>query len=580
MFNKYYQDELLYLRESGREFADANPEAARFIGQPGADPDVERMLEGFAFLTAKLRQKLDDELPELTHSFTEMFWPHYLRPVPATTTIQFSALATAAGEIKQIPRGVQIDSSPVDDTRCRFTTSYDVTLLPLELKNLEMRREAPPRLTLSFDAPGKLPLDKLEIPSIRLFLAGEPVVTRALYLALNRLVKRIVVRDGSDSARRFELPPTALAPVGFDDSQAVLRGPGPSFSGFRLLQEYFTCPQKFMYMDLTGLQGLQKFAGAKSFHVDIELTRLPENMPPVSKSNVLLHCTPAVNLFAHDADPIRLDRTRTEYVLRPTGANPQQFEIFNVDRVYALVLGTAETREFRQQFKVPRSGRRDELYFHVRRHPGVVNNGQRLTIAFIEPADAQSRPNIENVSIELTCTNGNLPSRLEAGDINQKTQNSPLFAAFKSIGRPTPTVPAPLKEDMLWRLVSHLSLNYMSLLSVDALRTVVGLYNFRANVDRQAEQAHARLLEGIKEVKGRTAMRLFEGLPVRGQEVDLLLDEDQMGGEGELFFFATVLDRFFAQYVSLNSFSRLQVTGAKLGEVYSWPARIGHQAVL
>ncbi|MBX3474515.1 MAG: type VI secretion system baseplate subunit TssF [Planctomycetes bacterium] len=580
MFNKYYQDELLYLRESGREFAEANPEAARFLAEPGADPDVERMLEGVAFLTARLRQKLDDELPELTHSLVEMFWPHYLRPVPATATIQFFPTATATGEVSPIEAGVFVDSVPVDGTRCRFATCYRMDLLPLELRNAELRRESPPRLTLAFDLPGKLPLDKLNIPRIRFHLAGEPAVTRPLYLALNRNVKRIVVRDGATPGRAFELPASAVSPVGFADEHAVLRGPGPSFSGFRLLQEYYCCPQKFMYVDLGGLAPLAGFAGARSFTVEIELARLPENMPPVSKANLLLNCTPAINLFPHDADPVRLDRTRTEFPLRPTAENPQHYEIFSVDKVSGLVVGTAEVREFRPQFKLPRGGGRNQSYYSVRRNPPLVGSAQRLAITFIDPPAGADRPNIETASIELTCTNGVLPARLEAGEINHKTQSSPLFAGFRSIGRPTPTVPAPLKDDLLWRLVAHLSLNYTSLLSVDALRAVVGLYNFRANVDRQAEQSHNRMLEGIKAVSGRPASVLMQGLPVRGLDVSLTLDEDLLGGEGELFLFGSVLDVFFAQYVSLNSFSRLSVTGAKLTEVYPWPARIGNQAIL
>lgn len=145
MFNKYYQDELVFLREMGREFADANPEAARFLAEPGADPDVERMLEGFAFLTAKLRQKLDDELPEFTHALMGMLEPHYLRPIPATTIIQFEHANKATAELKTLARGVEIDSSPVDGTRCRFRTCYDFELLPLELRDVELRREAPAR---------------------------------------------------------------------------------------------------------------------------------------------------------------------------------------------------------------------------------------------------------------------------------------------------------------------------------------------------------------------------------------------------------------------------------------------------
>ncbi|MCC6464567.1 MAG: type VI secretion system baseplate subunit TssF [Planctomycetes bacterium] len=580
MFNKYYQDELLFLRDSGREFAEANPEAARFLAQPGSDPDVERMLEGFAFLTAKLRQKLDDELPEVLHSFTEMFWPHYLRPVPACAVMQFAPQSQVAAEVKAIPRGVQIDSVPVDGTRCRFETCYDVNLLPLDVKEAELRRDNPARLTLTFNAPGKLPLDKLPFESVRLHLAGEPVVTRALYVSLLRFVRRIVVRDVEVAGRSFELPPSAVVPVGFEEPEAVLRGPGPSFPGFRLLQEYFAAPVKFMFLDLTGLNKVGGFAGSHSFAVEFEFTRLPEAMPPVSRANFLLNCAPAVNLYRHDADPVRLDPARTEYTIRPAGANPHHHEVFSVNRVWGLEVGTAQPRDFAPQFRLARGARRDEAFYHVRRRGAVNDRGTHLSISFIEPEAPEARKAIETVSIELTCTNGQLPARLEAGDIAAKTQNSPLFATFRNVGKPTPALAPPLQGDLLWRLAGHLSVNFLSLVSVDSLRAVVGLYNLRARLDRQAEQAHARLLEGIKAVRAQLAVHMLKGTPLRGLQVDLTLDEELLGGEGELYFFAAVLERFFAQYVTLNAFTRLKVTGAKFGGVFEWPARMGARVLL
>jgi type VI secretion system protein ImpG len=582
VFNKYYQDELVFLREMGREFADANPESARFLAEGGADPDAERMLEGFAFLAAKVRQKLDDELPEFTHSLMEMFWPHYLRPVPATAIIQFEPASKPAAELKSLKRGIEIDSTPIDGTRCRFRTCYDFDMVPLDVKDVELRREHPARLRIRLEAQGKATLDKTGIRNLRMYLAGDQVVSRSLYLALSRYVKRVVVRKGTgdDKAPKFELPASNLREVGFADDEAVVTGSGPSFQGFRLLQEYFAAPAKFMFIELSGLDGLAGFEGEHVFTLDFELSRLPDNMPPVGKTNILLNCVPAVNQFKHDADPIRVAHGRTEYTLRPSGKDPRHYEIFSVDRVYGLELGSAKELEFRPQFNISRRGKRDELFYHIRRAEAVLGDGTDMHLSFVDPDDPGDRPRVETLTVELTCTNGQLPMRLDAGDISVKTPSSPLFAKYRNIGRPVPSVPPPMKDDLHWRLIAHLTLNYLSLLSVDALRNVVGLYNFRARIDRQTAQSHARLLEGILAVSGVPGMRLLGGSPVRGMEIDLTLDEELVGGIGELYLFSSVLNEFFAQYVTLNAFSRLKVTGAKHGEEFLWPARIGQRAIL
>jgi len=200
MFNKYYQDELAYLREMGRDFARIYPEAAHFVGEASQDPDVERLLEGFAFLTARVRQKLEDELPEVTHTLLETFFPHYLRPIPSFTVIQFEALPQAAREVRQIPAGVEIDSTPVDGTACRFRTGYGVQLQPLTLENVTLRTEAPPSLRLRIRLPEGTDLAKLGLSTLRLHLSGDAAVTRALYLCLCRYLKRITAAPAGTSA--------------------------------------------------------------------------------------------------------------------------------------------------------------------------------------------------------------------------------------------------------------------------------------------------------------------------------------------------------------------------------------------
>jgi type VI secretion system protein ImpG len=578
VFNKYYQDELAYLRELGQEFAKANPEGAHFIAEAGGDPDVERLLEGFSFLTARIRQKLDDELPELTHSLIEMFWPHYLRSIPSMTILQFEALPQAAKEVRAIPRGAEVQSVPVDGTPCRFRTAYDVTLLPLSIEAVTLRTETPPSLHVKFKLSEGVQLPKVAPPAIRLHLSGDSVASRALYLCLRRYLRRVTVQAAG--AKPVELAKAAVRPIGFSPEELLLPFPGNSYTGFRTLQEYFAFPAKFMFVDVTGLDGLASLGAVPSFEMAFELSRLPEDMPPVTAANVLLHCAPAVNLFAHEADPIRLDQTRTEYKIRPSGENSLHYEIFTLDKVGGVVKGVGKSREYRPLFRFTRPPGGDALFYRARLQPAVTDDGNDVFLTPL-PADASGAvPEIEVLSLELTCTNRQLPAKLKLGDVSVPTSGSPTFARFKNITRPTNAVPPPLGSDLHWRLLSHLALNYLSLIDLDTLRTLLGLYNFRARVDRQAENAQRLLLEGIKRIAAAPATRLLEGHPIRGLALEVDLDEENFGSEGEAYLFGAILDEFFSQYVSLNAFCRLTVKGLKYGEIHSWPTRTGDRIIL
>ncbi len=578
MFNKYYQDELAYLRELGQEFARANPEGAHFIGEPASDPDVERLLEGFAFLTARIRQKLDDEVPELTHALLEMFWPHYLRPLPSLTIMQFEALPQAAKETRTIPRGTELQSVPVDGTPCRFRTTAEAVLQPLAVEAVALRTEQPPRLSVRFRLPEGVPPAKLGPGPIRLHLAGDATASRALYLCLTHHLKRISAQAAGGPA--VPLPGASVKPAGFADGEYILPYSAASFSGFRHLQEYFAYPAKFMFVDVAGLGGLSALGAATSFELHFELSRLPEKMPPVGTANVLLHCAPAVNLFPHDADPVRLDHTRTEYKVRPSGGDTTHFEIYSIEKVSGVARGTGRSRDYLPFYRFARPKGSEALYYRHRLEPAVASDGTEL---FIEPMPAEGSaeaPDIEVLSLDLTCTNRQLPSKLRVGDVNVPTSASPTFVRFKNLTRPTVSVAPPLTGDALLRLLSHLALNYLTLTDIEAFRTMLSLYNFRARVDRQAENAQKLLLEGIRKLSSEPTTRLVRGHPVRGVSVEIEVDEDQLGGEGEAWLFGSVLDEFFSQYVSLNAFSRLTMKGLKYGEVCSWPARTGDRILL
>jgi type VI secretion system protein ImpG len=586
-FNKYYQDELIFLREMGVEFARAYPRLAPFLAGEGSDPDVERLLEGFAFLSGRIRQKLDDELPELTHALITLLWPHFLRPLPAMSMLQFQPIPHIVSEKKRIPRGIEVASVPVEGTPCRFCTCYDVEMYPLTLEQVEVHRtSAASTLRLAFALNPGVAVDSLQLDSLRLYLHSEPFfVAQSLYLWLHRYLARITVQPVGERrpGQRLTLPPTALRPVGFADQEGLLPYPPNAFVGYRLLQEYFTLPQKFLFVEITGLAPIARLEIKDRFEIICEFSHPLEEQMRLTTDNVRLYCTPVVNLFPKDADPIRLEHNKVEYHVRPSGRNLTHFEIYALDRVIGWVQGSSEQRVYQPflsfDHRVTEDDRRT-VYYRTRLVPAVIGQGADTYIAFVSPGDEQAFPPTETVSIELTCTNRDLPEKLRVGDIAMPTGNSPEFARFRNILPITPSVLPPLDRGLHWQLLSNLSLNYMSLAHVEALRLILSTYNFQAYYDRQAARAHALRMEGLTSIRYTPRDGLLKGSPIRGLRINMDMQESKFAGEGDMYLLASVLNEFFSLYTTINSFHELVVRNVDRGEEYRWPARIGQQQLL
>jgi type VI secretion system protein ImpG len=586
-FNEYYRDELAFLRELGKEFAHVNPQLAPFLTGDGSDPDVERLLEGFAFLTGRIRQKLDDELPELTHSVISLLWPHFLRPVPSMSILQFHPIPRAISEKKRIPRGTEIDSVPVEGTPCRFQTCYDVDLYPLTLDNVELQRAGTSSyLKLGFALHSGVALDAIQLDSLRLHLHGDPLVCQSLYLWLCKHLTDITVQAGDQgkSGRRLSLPPTAIRPVGFDEEEALLPYPPNAFPGYRLLQEYFALPQKFLFVDITGLGPIARLGITERFEITLGFARPLGEQVRLSKSNVLLHCAPIANLFPKDSDPIRLEHDKTEYRIRPAvgNRNPDHFEIYAIDQVVGSVQGGREKHLYLPFLSFDPSGvdAQQTLHYRTKLVPAVIGRGADTYISFVAPRDKGVLPATETVSIQLTCTNRHLPEKLMVGDVTVPTGNSPEFARFLNISHPTPSALPPLDQGLHWQLISNMALNYISLVNVKALRVILSTYHFQAFYDLQLKQAHDLRLEGIQLINAQPTDMIFKGTPIRGLRLRMDMKESKFAGEGELYLLASVLNEFFALYTTINSFHQLQVRNVERGEVYQWPARIGQQPIL
>jgi len=564
MFAKYYQDELAWLREMGAELASARPEMARYLGEPGADPDVERLLEGFAFLTGRIREKLDDEFPELTHGFMDMFCPHYLRPIPSMTILQVTPKPNQNVAGVTVPRGTPIDSVPVDGTRCRFRTTADFRPAPFELLDLALTIGHPSKLTLQLRSRGTG-------GPLRLHLTGDTQVSRALFVALCHGVARVKVKNGATSTERADV---RIRPAGLADDEAALPLPPGAFRGFRLLQEYFAFPERFLFVDVDGLDDV-----GGEFELEFEFRELPENMPPVALANVMLDCVPAINLFPHDADPVRAEAGRTEYRIRPSGKDWLHYEVHTVQKVSGRVRGGARQETYEPFFSFHGRDRSAARYYQLRRGESVSTEGSDLYLR-LGATDPDAWSELDTISVETTCTNRGLPTRLGPGDIATPTTETPGAFQFRNIGSPSAPIQPPLGDEVHWRLLSHMTLDLRRLADRDSLCTALSLYDFRARSDRQARRRLDNLLGAISAVTAERGTELLDGVPVHGTEMQVQIDEEKAGGEGEVYLLGTVIDELLAQYVSLNSFSRLRMHCTGNNEVFRWNARIGRRIIL
>jgi len=583
MFNKYYQEELSFLRDMGEEFAAAHPEVAHMLSGQGSDPDVERLLEGFAFLTGRIRQKLDDELPELTHTLIRLLWPHYLRPIPALSIVEFTPRPGALRGGEVVKRGMEIDSIPVEGTPCHFRTTSDVEVWPIEITEarIDEAAGATPRLTIRIRPLEGASLGGLGLDRLRLFLHGEPAEVYALYDLLTRRATAVAVegRVGGQTVGHRDLDATAVQPAGFAEEGPLFPYPPNCFPGFRLLQEYFSLPAKFLTVELTGLATAQ-LGEAEEWVVEIPFRRGSEATVRVEADNLRLFCTPVANLFPHRADPIHVGQEQVSYRVRPEGDDPRHYEIYSVDRVVGWEQGTGRERLYDPFYSFSHrmsEAEGEAAYYDLRLVESVASRGVETYLSLVTSGGMAP---VETVAVELTCSNRRLPGRLGVGEIHVPTATSPEFATFTNLTRVTPSVPPPLGEGLHWRLISHLTLNHLSMASADALRGVLELYNAQARVDRQAAAAHRLRLDAIREVRATSADHLFKGVPVRGSEVEVVVDEEGFAGDGDIALFGRMLSEFFALLSTLNAFTRLTVRGARHGEIYQWPPRLGQQTLL
>jgi len=586
----YYDEELDYIRNLAREFGSTHHEAAHLV-EPGQDPDVERLLEGFAFLAAQVRQTLDDDFPELTEGMFSMLWPHYLRPVPSLAIEQFRPRAGALRQTLRVPHGAQVvTEESSSDARFRYRTCWDVEIQPLELDSaaIETTRRGETSLVLQFALHPNVKFDSLDLSSVRLYLHEDVRHAWQLhYHLLRRVAEATATADDGD-----EPVPVRIEPVGFSRAHGVLPHRDGVPLGFRLLQEYFVFPQKFGFVDVCGLEALRGEQVKSRFTVRVVFDAEAEAGMRVAKDDVRLHCAPVVNLFPHESEPVTLEATRARYPLRPQGTDRSRLDIWSVDSM--SVRGTDRVdREIPWFYSFsPDVFRESPAYYTVRRQ--VAPDGESfLTWATVVEAGGSPHPIGEGTaSFEITCTNGRAVAALEAGVLRGMTDTSPTGATFENITKPTPQIEVPQRVGLLWRLLSLLAVNRLRFASADTLRLTLELMaSLNAGSgggekgfalggqDERAAREIQRRIRAIRSVESRPVERIHGGGMIRGSRATVWVDPQPFEGLGALHLFGSVLDEFLAAHATINTFTQLEVRHDESRLPLAWPPRLGEERV-
>jgi type VI secretion system protein ImpG len=609
---EYYERELTYLRQMGGEFARKYPKVAgRLLLDPDhcEDPHVNRLLEGFAFLAARVHRRLDDDFPEISEALTKIIHPSYLRPTPAMTIVEMQADPAQGKKTAgmRIPRGTQLVSKlTVEGLPCRFQTAYEVDLWPFTVSSAEWRQpermQRPPRSTVSVQAAAAARLrlkcqtdvvfTGLPLSKLRFHLAGEATVVYALYELFAEKCIEIQLRDPKDEKRLISLEPSCLKMVGFDAEDCLLPFVRRSMDGHRLLQEYFAFPEKFLFFDVEGLEPLAE----SGFGEEAEIVFLFSSFERTERQQALelgvnertfrLGCTPAINLFPLQAEPILLNQTRHEYTVIPDNRHAAVMEVFSIEEVIASNprLRQSVTLEPMHAYRHQTRNREGLAFWSSTRRMNEFGEREPSTVS-ISVVDLQGSitdPEADVLMVRTLSTNFDLPSRMqmgaEGGDFDV-----PGFAAAKTVTalrRPTASVSPTSGPGHFWRLISLLSLNYLSLNEEGktAMQEILRLHN---TSDSPASENQVGSILKMNSAPGFALVDSAYGLiPARGTQVEMEFDEQQFAGSG-LYLFAAVLDRFLASYASMNSFSQLTARSTLRKEALGkWPPRAGTQALL
>ncbi len=590
MLLRHYESELRYLREGGAAFAEAHPEQARMLrldALEDQDPYVERLLEGVAFLSSRVQERLDDDLPEYTQRLVGLLYPHFLRPFPSCCVLEMTPKPGMVPETTTLPAGTEVLTDRIGPERVpiRFQTAQDVRLHPMELESVELRYDADEtsRARLLFKLAKGTPVSAVDLSRLRLFLHAESTVSSTAHLLLTRHVTRVEVRTGDDLTPRpgGGSPPVVtiqgqkgVQPAALEAEDGLLPHNDALPSGLRLLQEMLMFRRKFWQVDLVGLEAvIEADPDAEQFAVDIVFDQPYPEDRQLLKEHVRLHCTPAVNLFDHDAEPMLAEHTWAEQRVIPSLRQRRSIEAYDIKGVVGIEKGTAKKREYARSAGLSSSTERS---FDVLRRPGATP-GTDLYLQLAGPDLDAGTPVPETLSVSMRCTNGALPyEALQPGMVDRLAPDAPKIATVANLDRPSMIRRPPMDNhpDLLWALLAHWSFSHGSVATHEALTGLLSLYDW---ADTEASKRRRR---GIREVSWAPAETMTRGAVRRGAHVTIKVTDGHFADDGDLALFGLVLSEFLSLYATLNAFVHLTIETVPSARTMTWTPDRGQRPIV
>ena len=614
----YYNVELQHFREMAVEFAHEFPKIAgrlalnRAAEEACPDPFVERLLEGFAFLSARIQLKLEAEFPRFTRSILETVYPHYLSPAPSMAVVRFEP-SENPGPVEKafvLPRGSALRSHLVNErTACEYRTAHAVDLWPIRVAEARYYT----RETGQLDLPAALgaraafrirletthgaPFKALKLDRLSFFVRGADETPISIFEQIFTRGLGVVVQPASSlrAKARTILPPGSIRRVGFREDEALLPNTARGFQGYRFLQEYFTLPSRFLFFEVSGM--LSGVAQAEENQIDLIIplkeqeTRL-ENR--VDASSFDLFCSPVINLFPHRADRIPISNRFSEFHVVPDRTRPLDFEVYSVEGVSGYDAHTDQEQLFKPFYLAKDADPNVGAYFTVNRLPRVLTEkekrfgatssytGAEIYLSIVDAMCAPYNPSIDQLGVKVLCTNRHLPSfmALGMGETDFSLQFDAPLKGVRCIHGPT-SPRGPLAEGARsLRMINHLSVNYLSLLDAPGGEGAVALHDLLRLYADPTDAYAKKQIDGIHSAQAAPIVRRVETPgPIgfaRGLEVSVLIDEDAFQGTG-MFILGSVLDQFFARYVSLNSFTETVIRSKQRGDIIRWKPQVGRR---